>query len=39
MWEYILGGATVFGLIVTLGAWLNGRATRRVVMQNFERVE
>lgn len=31
MWEYVLGGATVFGLIVTLGAWLNGRITRREV--------
>ena len=28
MWEYVLGGATVFGLIVTFGAWINGRLTR-----------
>ena len=37
MWEYVLGGATVFGLIVTLGAWLNGRMTRKAIMQYFEK--
>ena len=31
LWEYVLGGATVFGLIVTIGAWLNGRITRREI--------
>ena len=31
MWKYILGGATVFGLIITLGAWINGRVTRREI--------
>ena len=37
MWEYILGGATVFGLIVTLGAWINGRLTRKILMDYFEK--
>lgn len=31
MWEYVLGGATVFGLIVAIGAWINGRLTRREI--------
>lgn len=39
MWEYILGGATVFGLIVTLGAWINGRMTRGVMMEYFNRMD
>ena len=30
MWDYILG-ATIFGLIVTIGAWLNGKATRKYI--------
>lgn len=28
MWEYILDGATIFCLIVALGALLNGKVTR-----------
>ena len=31
MWEYVVGGATIFGLIVAVGAWLNGRVTRREI--------
>ena len=31
MWDYVLVGATIFGSIVTIGAWLNGRATRKYV--------
>ncbi|MCX8205291.1 MAG: hypothetical protein N3H31_06545 [Candidatus Nezhaarchaeota archaeon] len=31
MWEYVLGGATVFGLIVAVGTWFNGRVTRREI--------
>jgi len=30
--------ATVFGLIVTLGAWINGRMTRKVLLEHFERI-
>ena len=37
MWEYILGGATVFGLIVTLGAWINSRLTRKILINYFEK--
>lgn len=29
MWEYVLGGATVFGLIMGLFSIYNGRVTRR----------
>ena len=31
MWEYIIGGATVFGVIVGLFSVYNGRATRRYI--------
>ena len=31
MWEYVLGGAAVFGLIVGLFAVYNGRVTRREI--------
>lgn len=31
MWEYVLGGAGVFGLIVAVGAWINGRLTRKEI--------
>ena len=31
LWEYVIGGATIFGLIVAVGAWLNGRITRREI--------
>jgi len=34
-----LGGATIFGLIVTLGTWLNGKVTRKIVVQHFKRIE
>ncbi len=36
MWEYIFGGATIFGAIVTLGAWLNGRAIRKYIGKLIE---
>lgn len=29
MWEYVIGGATIFGTIVAIGAWINGRLTRK----------
>lgn len=37
MWEYVLGGASVFGLIVALGAWVNGRLTRREISRLIEK--
>lgn len=33
MWEYVLGGATVFGLIVGLFSIYNGRATRKLLVE------
>lgn len=33
MWGYIIGGATIFGAIVAISAFLNGRATRKVLIQ------
>ncbi len=39
MWEYVLGGATIFGLIVALGTWFNGRVTRKIMIQHFERLD
>ncbi len=33
MWEYVLGGATLFGLIVGLFSVYNGRATRRLLAE------
>jgi len=31
LWEYVVGGAAIFGLIVAVGAWLNGKITRREI--------
>lgn len=31
LWEYVISGATIFGLIVTEDARLNGRITRREI--------
>ena len=31
MWGYVIGGATVFGLIVGLFSMYNGRVTRREI--------
>ncbi|MEM1546761.1 MAG: hypothetical protein QXY40_09675 [Candidatus Methanomethylicia archaeon] len=33
MWEYVLGGATIFGLIVGLFSIYNGRATRKLLVE------
>ncbi|MCL7402323.1 MAG: hypothetical protein LZ168_06015 [Thaumarchaeota archaeon] len=33
MWEYVLGGATLFGLIVGLFSIYNGRATRKLLLE------
>jgi len=33
MWEYVIGGATVFGVIVGLFSVYNGRASRRHVAE------
>jgi len=32
MWEYVLGGASLFGLIVGLFSIYNGRATRKLLI-------
>lgn len=37
MWEYVLGGATVFGLIVGLSSFYNGRVTRRLILEEERR--
>lgn len=39
MWEYVIGGATVFGLIVGLFSIYNGRASRRVVIEGERRTQ
>jgi hypothetical protein len=31
MWQYIIGGATIFGLIVGVFSFYNGRATRKYI--------
>ncbi len=31
MWIYIIGGAAIFGAIVALAAFINGRMTRRYI--------
>ena len=31
MWQYVIGGATIFGLIVGFFSVYNGRATRRYI--------
>jgi len=33
MWEYVLGGAILFGLIVGLFSVYNGRATRKLLLE------
>jgi uncharacterized protein YneF (UPF0154 family) len=33
MWEYVLGGASLFGLIVGLFSIYNGRATRKLLIE------
>lgn len=33
MWEYVLGGATIFGVIVGSFSVYNGRATRKVIAE------
>lgn len=33
MWGYVIGGATIFGLIVGLFSVYNGRATRRAISE------
>lgn len=33
MWGYVLGGATVFGAIVAVAAWYNGRITRKFLAE------
>ena len=35
MWAYVIGGATIFGVIVALSSFLNGRATRRMLREDI----
>ena len=37
MWEYVVGGATVFGLITGLFSIYNGRATRKLILEETKR--
>ncbi len=39
MWEYVLGGATLFGLIVGLFSVYNGRATRKLMLEQERRTQ
>ncbi len=39
MWEYVIGGATIFALIVGLFSVYNGRATRRLIVEEMKRTE
>ncbi len=39
MWEYVIGGATIFALIVGLFSVYNGRATRKLIVEEVKRTE
>jgi len=39
MWEYVIGGATIFGVIVGLFSVYNGRATRKVIIEEERRTQ
>ena len=39
MWEYVIEGATIFALIVGLFSVYNGRATRRLIVEEMKRTE
>jgi hypothetical protein len=39
LWEYVLGGATLFGLIVGLFSVYNGRATRKLMLEQERRTQ
>ncbi|KPV64350.1 MAG: hypothetical protein AOA65_0992 [Candidatus Bathyarchaeota archaeon BA1] len=39
MWGYVLGGATMFGVIVGLFSIYNGRATRKVIIEEERRTQ
>ncbi|MCW3130028.1 MAG: hypothetical protein N2V75_08045 [Methanophagales archaeon] len=39
MWEYVIGGATIFALIGGLFSVYNGRATRRLIVEEMKRTE
>jgi len=39
MWEYVIGEATIFGLIVGLFSVYNGRATRKVIIEEERRTQ
>jgi hypothetical protein len=39
MWQYVIGGATIFGLIVGLFSVYNGRATRKLIAEEERRTQ
>jgi hypothetical protein len=39
MWQYVIGGATIFALIVGLFSVYNGRATRRLIVEEEKRTQ
>lgn len=39
MWQYVIGGATIFGLIVGLFSVYNGRATRKLIVEEEKRTQ
>lgn len=39
MWGYIIGGATIFALIVGSFSVYNGRATRKLILQEERRTQ
>ena len=39
MWGYVLGGAALFGLIVGLFSFYNGRVTRKLILAQERRTQ
>ena len=39
MWQYVIGGATIFGLIVGFFSVYNGRATRKLIVEEEKRTQ
>jgi len=39
MWEYVIGGATIFGAIVGLFSVYNGGASRKVIIEEERRMQ
>ncbi|MEW6070172.1 MAG: hypothetical protein AB1485_06095 [Candidatus Thermoplasmatota archaeon] len=39
MWEYVIGGATIFGAFVAAAALVNGRFTRKHIDRLIEKMD